>query len=123
MDSPILGYGSSSDLREESDCDLLAPADPPLMGPTSTVVEDDLAEWRRKYYVPSFVDLRVPTPEERASSYILGEIAVYEAFFDTGFGRGGVIHALVVGLCTLSDLEDSHSHSKLGRLGVSILWY
>ncbi|KAG2304496.1 hypothetical protein Bca52824_033147 [Brassica carinata] len=52
MDSPISGSGSSSDPREESDYDLLVPVpisyfsvDPPLMGPASSVVEDDLVEW------------------------------------------------------------------------------
>ncbi|KAG2322949.1 hypothetical protein Bca52824_016162 [Brassica carinata] len=54
MDSPILGSGSSTDPREESDCDMLAPApisyvsaDPPPMGPASSLVVDNLAEWRR----------------------------------------------------------------------------
>ncbi|KAL0742489.1 hypothetical protein Bca4012_084002 [Brassica carinata] len=68
MDSLISGSGSSSDPREESDCDLLAPVPisyvsgaPPLVGPASSVVEDDLADWRRRYSLPSFVDLRMPT--------------------------------------------------------------
>ncbi|KAG2322931.1 hypothetical protein Bca52824_016144 [Brassica carinata] len=71
MDSPISG------------------SDPPLVGPASSVAEDDLADWQRRYSLPSFVDLLVPTLEEHASSYIPGEIAVYEAFFDSGF-RGVV---------------------------------
>ncbi|KAG2307452.1 hypothetical protein Bca52824_027200 [Brassica carinata] len=65
----------------------------------SRLVEEDLAEWRRRYSLPSFVDLRVPAPEERSSSHIPGEIAVYEDFFDTDFR--GVIPELVIGLCTL----------------------
>ncbi|KAL0876631.1 hypothetical protein Bca101_026336 [Brassica carinata] len=85
MDSPISGSGSSLD---------------PL-SPASSVVEDDLKDWRRRYSLPSFVDLRVPTLEERASSYILGENAVYEAFFDSGFR--GVVPALVVCLTPSGD--------------------
>ncbi|CDY68395.1 BnaCnng58840D [Brassica napus] len=61
---------------------------PPLVGPASSVCEDDLAEWRERYSLPPFVALWIPTLEECASSYIPGEITVYEAFFDSGL-RGG----------------------------------
>ncbi|KAG2266223.1 hypothetical protein Bca52824_073302 [Brassica carinata] len=59
-------------------------AAPPLVGPASSVVEDKLAEWRSRYSLPPSVILRVPTSEERASSYILREFAIYEALFDSG---------------------------------------
>ncbi|KAL0742270.1 hypothetical protein Bca4012_083783 [Brassica carinata] len=88
------------------------------MGPASSVVEDDLAEWRRKYSLPYFVDLRVPTLEERASSYILGEIAVYKAFFDTGIW--GVIPVLVVGLCTLFEISPSQLNPPTWRILIAI---
>ncbi|KAF3513181.1 hypothetical protein F2Q69_00006618 [Brassica cretica] len=62
----------------------------PLVGPASSVGEDDLAEWRERYSLPPFVALRVPTLEECASSYIPGEIAIYEAFFESGLRGGGL---------------------------------
>ncbi|KAF3582243.1 hypothetical protein DY000_02031584 [Brassica cretica] len=103
MDSPVSRSDSSSEPGEGSDCDLMAPlplfcayAAPPLVGPASSVSEDELAEWRNRYSFPSSVILRVPTAEARASSYIPGEIAVYKAFFDSGLR--GTIPALIVGL-------------------------
>ncbi|KAF3571477.1 hypothetical protein F2Q69_00059527 [Brassica cretica] len=91
MDFPVSRSESSSEPGEGSDCDLMAPlplscayAAPPLVGPSSSVGEDELREWRNRYSLPSSVVLRVPTPEERASSNIPGEIAVYEAFFNSG---------------------------------------
>ncbi|KAG2307187.1 hypothetical protein Bca52824_026935 [Brassica carinata] len=85
VDSPISGSGSSSD----------------QLSPTSSVVEDDLADWRRRYSLSSFVALRVPTSEERASSYILGEIVVYKAFFDSGLR--GIVSVLFIGLTASRD--------------------
>ncbi|KAF3498440.1 hypothetical protein DY000_02052841 [Brassica cretica] len=100
MDFPVSRSESSSEPGEGSDCDLMAPlplscayAAPPLVGPSSSVGEDELREWRNRYSLPSSIVLRVPTPEERASSNIPGEIAVYEAFFDSGLR--GMIHALI----------------------------
>ena len=57
---------------------------PPLVCPALSVGEDDLVEWLRKYSLPPFVSLQVPTSKECASSYISGEIVIYEAFFDAG---------------------------------------
>ena len=89
MESPV-SRSDRSEAGEGSDCNLMAPlplscvyAAPPLVGPASSVGEDELADWRSRYLLPSSVVLRVPTPEERASSYIPGEIVVYEAFFDS----------------------------------------
>ena len=90
MDSPVSRSDISSEPCEGSDCDLMAPlplscvyAAPPLVGPASSVGEDELSEWRGRYSLPSCVTLRVATSEEHASSYIPGEIAIYEAFFDS----------------------------------------
>ncbi|KAJ4917238.1 Uncharacterized protein Rs2_02788 [Raphanus sativus] len=57
----------------------------PQVGPTSTVREDELCDWRKKYSLPSFVVLRVPRLLERASGGMPEEIAMYEAFFESGF--------------------------------------
>ncbi|KAF2533004.1 hypothetical protein F2Q70_00030037 [Brassica cretica] len=80
-------------------------AAPPLVGPASSVVEDKLAEWRSRYSLPPSVILRVPTSEERASSYILREFAIYEALFDSGLR--GLIPALIAGLCNLFEISPS----------------
>ncbi|KAF3566990.1 hypothetical protein DY000_02014500 [Brassica cretica] len=94
---------SSSEAGEGSDCDLMAPlplscvyAAPPLVGPASSVGEGELAEWRSRYSLPSSLVLRIPTLEERASSYIPGEIAVYEAFFDSSL-RGTIPGLIAAG--------------------------
>ncbi|KAG2328784.1 hypothetical protein Bca52824_011512 [Brassica carinata] len=70
VDPPISGTGSSSDPREESDFDLLAPAPityvyagPPLVGPASSVVEDDLEDWRRRFRTH-------PTPSKGESTVL-----------------------------------------------------
>ncbi|KAF3588688.1 hypothetical protein F2Q69_00028859 [Brassica cretica] len=75
-------------------------AAPSLVGPASSVGEGELVEWQSRYSLPSSVILRVPILEERASSYIPGEIAVYEAFFDSGLR--GTIPVLIVGHVRIS---------------------
>ncbi|KAF3584708.1 hypothetical protein F2Q69_00028785 [Brassica cretica] len=82
------------------------------------VVEDDLVEWRRKYSLPPFVDLRVPTSEEHASSYVLGEIAIKKAFFDTGFR--GVIPVLIASLYGFFEISPSQLNPPSWRLLVAI---
>lgn len=81
MDSSVSHSNSSSDLCEETDFNLMAPLPltyapeaPILIGPASSVVDDDLTEWRKRYSLPSHVVLRAPTFEEMASSCIMGEI-------------------------------------------------
>ncbi|KAF3586709.1 hypothetical protein F2Q69_00030105 [Brassica cretica] len=125
MDSPVSRTDSSSDLCEGSNCNLMAHVllsyvhtAPLLVGPASSVGVDDLVEWRRKYSLPPFVVLWVPTSEERASSYIPGEIAVYEAFFDSGLRR--VIHALIVGLCSLFEISPSQLNLPAWRILIAI---
>ncbi|KAF2584981.1 hypothetical protein F2Q70_00035338 [Brassica cretica] len=60
MDSPVSRSDSSSEPGEGSDCDLMAPLPlscvytaPPLVGPASSVGEDELAECRSRYLLPS----------------------------------------------------------------------
>ncbi|KAH0898880.1 hypothetical protein HID58_048448, partial [Brassica napus] len=121
MDSPVSRSDSSSEPGEGSNCDLMAPlplsyvnAAPPLVGPASSVGEDELAEWRGRYSLPYSVILRVPTREERASSYIPGEISVYEAFFDSSLR--GTIPALIVGLCNLFEISPSKLNPPAWRI-------
>ncbi|KAF3587018.1 hypothetical protein F2Q69_00029717 [Brassica cretica] len=59
VDSPVSRSDSSPDPGEVSECDLMAPlplayayASPSPVGPSSTMVEEDLVEWRRKYSLP-----------------------------------------------------------------------
>ena len=66
----------------------------------------------------SIVDLRVPTSEEHASSYVSGEIAISEAFFDTGFR--GVIPVLIASLCGFFEISPSQLKPPSWRLLVAI---
>ena len=112
---------SSSEAGEGSDCDLMAPfplscvyAAPPLVGPASSVGEDELAEWRSRYSLPYSIVLLVPTIEERASSCISGKIAVYKDFFDSGLR--GSIPALIAGLCNLFEISPSQLNPPAWRI-------
>ncbi|WZZ60607.1 hypothetical protein YC2023_060714 [Brassica napus] len=65
MESPV-SRSDRSEAGEGSDCNLMAPlplscvyAAPPLVGPASSVGEDELADWRSRYLLPSSVVLRV----------------------------------------------------------------
>ncbi|KAL0696216.1 hypothetical protein Bca4012_063396 [Brassica carinata] len=94
---PISKSGSSSDPHDESEHDLLAQTllsyvspIPPLVRPASSVGEDDLNEWRKSYSLSSAVVLRIPGSSERASNGMPEEIAVNEAFFESGF-RGDIL--------------------------------
>ena len=125
MESSVSRSDSSSEAGEGSDCDLMAPlplscvyAAPPLAGPASSVGEGELAEWRSRYSLPSSIVLRVPTPEERASSYIPGEISVYKAFFDSGLR--GTIPALIAGLCYLFEISPSQLNPPAWRILIDI---
>ena len=122
MESPFSRTDSSSEAGEGSDCNLTAPLPlscvymaPPLVGSASSVGEEELAEWQSRYSLPSSIVLRVPTLEERASSYIPGKIAVYEAFFDSSLR--GTIPVLIAGLYNLFEI----AHSQLNPPGWRIL--
>ncbi|KAH0858899.1 LOW QUALITY PROTEIN: hypothetical protein HID58_087160, partial [Brassica napus] len=70
--------------------------------------------WRNRYSLPSSIVLRVPTPEERASSYIPREIA---AFFD--FLRG-TIPALIAGLFNLFEISPSQLNPPAWRILIAL---
>ncbi|KAF3564636.1 hypothetical protein DY000_02016330 [Brassica cretica] len=90
----------------------------PLVGSASSVGEDELADWRSRYSLPSSIVLRVPTPEERTSSYIPREIAVYKAFFYSGLR--GTIPALIAGLCNLFEISPSQLNPPTWRILIAI---
>ncbi|KAF2555020.1 hypothetical protein F2Q68_00017405 [Brassica cretica] len=123
VDSPISRSDSSPDPGTGSEYDLAAPppyayASPPSIGHASSVSEDDLVEWRPKYSLSSSAILRIPAPEERASSFIPGQITIYEAFFDIGFR--GAIPALVASLCDFFEISPSQLNPPCWRLLVAI---
>ena len=70
MESPVSRSDSSLKAGEGSDYNLMAPlplsfvyAAPSLVGHASSVGEDDeLADWRSRYSLPSSIVLPVPTP-------------------------------------------------------------
>ena len=70
MESPVSRSDSSSEASEGSDYNLMAPLPlsfvytaPSLVGHASSVGEDDeLADWRSRYSLPSSIVLLVPTP-------------------------------------------------------------
>ncbi|KAH0867923.1 hypothetical protein HID58_074945 [Brassica napus] len=123
VDSPVSRSDSFLDPGMGSEYDLAAPlpyayASPPSIGHASSVSEDDLVEWRRKYSLSSSTILRIPAPEERASSSIPGQIAIYEAFLDIGFR--GVIPELVASLCDFFEISPSQLNLPSWRLLVAI---
>ena len=110
MDSPASRSDSSPDPGSRSKQDVAAPipyayASPSPIGPASSVSEDDLVEWRQQYSLPSSFTLQVPSPEERVSNFIPGQIAIYEAFFVNGFR--GVISSLIATLCEFFEISPS----------------
>ncbi|KAH0936356.1 hypothetical protein HID58_013473 [Brassica napus] len=125
VDSSVSHSDGSSNPCEESDFNLMAPlpltyapAAPTFIGPASTVVDDDLTEWRRRYSLPSHIVLRAPASEEMASSCTPGEITVYEAFFDSGFR--GVIPAFIVNLCGLFEIYPFQLNPPAWRILIAI---
>ena len=123
VDSPVSRSDSSPDPGTGSEYDLAAPlpytyASRPSIGPASSVSKDDLVEWWGKYSLSSSIILRIPASEERASSFIPGHIAIYEAFFDIGFR--GVIPALVASLCDFFEISPSQLNPPSWRLLVAI---
>ncbi|KAL0716279.1 hypothetical protein Bca4012_065601 [Brassica carinata] len=125
-DSPVSKSGSSSDPHNESGHKYLSPAPlsyaspiPPLVGPTSLVGEKDLEDWRKSYSLPSsVVVLRIPDPSERASNGTPEEIAIYEAFFESGF-RGDV-PSLIANLCSFFRISPSQLNPPAWRILIAI---
>ncbi|KAF3560167.1 hypothetical protein F2Q69_00014311 [Brassica cretica] len=121
VESPVSRSDSSPNPDTGSEYDLAAPlpyayASPPPIGPASSVSADDLVEWRQKYSLSSSIILRVPAPEEQASSFIPGQIAIYEDFFDIR----GVIPALIASLCDFFEISPSQLNPPSWRLLVAI---
>ncbi|KAJ4901995.1 Uncharacterized protein Rs2_15946 [Raphanus sativus] len=91
---------------------------PPQVGPASTVREDELCDWRKEYPLPSFVVLRVPRLSEQASGGMPEEIAIYEAFFESGF-RGDV-PSLISSLCSYFHISPSQLNPPAWRILIAI---
>ncbi|CAH8313288.1 unnamed protein product, partial [Eruca vesicaria subsp. sativa] len=125
MDSMISGSDSFSDPYDVSELGVLAPA--PLtyvspssleVGPLLSMKEDDLIQWRKDYLLPSSVFLRVPGSSERLSICRPGEVAVYEAFFESGFR--GTIPSLIVDLCDFFRISLSQLNPAAWRILTAI---
>ncbi|KAF2618329.1 hypothetical protein F2Q68_00038657 [Brassica cretica] len=101
MDSPVSRSDSSSEPCEGSDCDLMAPL------PLSCV-----------YAAPHWWVLPRRLVRTSWRNGGVGEIAVYEAFFDSGLR--GVIPALIVGLCNLFEISPSQLNPPASRILIAI---
>ncbi|WZZ45174.1 hypothetical protein YC2023_041433 [Brassica napus] len=55
------------------------------VGPLSVIGVEEVANWRKKFRLPNDVTIRIPGPFDRVSDFELGEIPVYEGFFESGF--------------------------------------
>ena len=55
------------------------------VGPLSIIRVEEVADWRKKFHLPDDVIIRIPGPFDRVSDFELGEIPVYEGFFELGF--------------------------------------
>ncbi|KAF3551887.1 hypothetical protein DY000_02008304 [Brassica cretica] len=55
------------------------------VGPLSVIGVEEVANWRKKFRLPDDVTIRIPGPFDRVSDFELGEIPVYEGFFESGF--------------------------------------
>ncbi|KAF3593572.1 hypothetical protein DY000_02022837 [Brassica cretica] len=55
------------------------------VGPLSVIGVEEVVSWRRKFRLPDDVTTRIPRPCDRVSDFELGEVPVYEGFFESGF--------------------------------------
>ncbi|WZZ15692.1 hypothetical protein YC2023_108781 [Brassica napus] len=55
------------------------------VGPLSIIGVEEFANWRKKFYLPDDVIIRIPGPFDRVSDFEPDEISVYEGFFESGF--------------------------------------
>ncbi|KAL0696628.1 hypothetical protein Bca4012_063808 [Brassica carinata] len=124
-DSLVSKSGSSSDPHDESGHKSLAPAllsyaspIPPLVGPTSSVGEKDLEDWRKSYSLPSSVVLCIPDPSERASNGTPEEIAVYETFFESCFW--GDVPSLIADLRSFFRISPSQLNPPAWQILIAI---
>ncbi|KAJ4874200.1 Uncharacterized protein Rs2_43957 [Raphanus sativus] len=90
----------------------------PQVGPASMVREDELCDWRKKYLLPSSVVLGIPRLSERASGGRPEEIAIYEAFFESGFR--GDIPSLISSLCNYFHISPSQLNPPAWRILIAI---
>ncbi|WZZ51373.1 hypothetical protein YC2023_051480 [Brassica napus] len=56
------------------------------VGPLSVIGVEEVVNWRKKFCLPDDVTIRIPGPFDRVSDFELGEIPVYQGFFESGFG-------------------------------------
>ncbi|KAJ4872891.1 Uncharacterized protein Rs2_45439 [Raphanus sativus] len=90
----------------------------PQVGPASSVREDELCDWRKKYLLPSSVVLRIPRSSERASGGMPKEIAIYEAFFESGFRRD--VSSLIASLSDYFHISPSQLTPPAWRILIAI---
>ncbi|KAF2582599.1 hypothetical protein F2Q68_00004715 [Brassica cretica] len=55
------------------------------VGPLSVIGVEEVANRREKFRLPNDITIRIPGPFDRVSDFDLGEIPVYEGFFESGF--------------------------------------
>ncbi|KAH0866875.1 LOW QUALITY PROTEIN: hypothetical protein HID58_073897 [Brassica napus] len=53
------------------------------VGPLSVIGVEEVVSWRRKFRLPDDVTIRIPRPCDRVSDFELGEVPVYEGFFES----------------------------------------
>ncbi|KAL0771663.1 hypothetical protein Bca101_036814 [Brassica carinata] len=53
--------------------------------PLSIIGVEEVVNWRKKFRLPDDVIIRIPGPFDRVLDFELGEIHVYEGFFESGF--------------------------------------
>ena len=55
------------------------------IGPLPAVGVEEVANWKKKFHLSDDIIIRIPGPFDRVSDFEVGEIPVYEGFFETGF--------------------------------------
>ena len=91
MDSSDSSLDLSTEIEELRDSSTGVALPPPggdgflLVGLLSVIGVEEVANWRRKFRLPEDDTIRIPGPFDRVSDFELGEIPVYEGFFESGF--------------------------------------
>ncbi|KAF2534687.1 hypothetical protein F2Q70_00030023 [Brassica cretica] len=91
MDSSGSSLDLTAEIKELRNVDVGEAPPPPggdrfsPVGPLSIIGVEEVANWRRKFRLPDDVTIRIPGPFDRVSDFELGEIPVYEGFFESGF--------------------------------------
>ncbi|WZZ27320.1 hypothetical protein YC2023_010721 [Brassica napus] len=55
------------------------------IGPLSVIGVEEIANWRRKFHLSDDIIIRISGPFDRVSDFEMGEVPVYEGFFESGF--------------------------------------